>query len=145
MRIEIHKIDISSSLSLQFADEGIRAGFPSPAQDYMEQAIDLNKEIVKHPASTFYGRVVGNSMSGEGIDDGDILVIDKSLELIDGDLAVCFINGEFTVKRVKLEKDYAWLVPSNPDYQPIKVTKDDEFTIWGIVTYTVKKNRKRKR
>lgn len=145
MKVEIHKIDVSSSLPLQFADEGIRAGFPSPAQDYMEQAIDLNKEIVKHPASTFYGRVVGNSMSGEGIDDGDILVIDKSLELIDGDLAVCFINGEFTVKRVKLEKDFAWLVPSNQDYQPIKVTKDDEFTIWGIVTYTVKKNRRKKR
>lgn len=97
MKVEIHNIDISSTLSLQYADEGIRAGFPSPAQDYMEQAIDLNKEIVKHPASTFYGRVVGDSMSGEGIDDGDILVIDKSLELIDGDLAVCFINGEFTV------------------------------------------------
>lgn len=144
MRIEIHKIDISSTLPLQFADGGIRAGFPSPAQDYMEQAIDLNKELIRHPASTFYGRVVGNSMSGEGIDEGDILVIDKSQELIDGDLAVCFINGEFTVKRVKLEKDYAWLVPSNPDYEPIKVTKDDEFTIWGIVTYTVKKNRRKR-
>lgn len=145
MKVEIHKIDISSTLSLQYADEGIRAGFPSPAQDYMEQAIDLNKELIRHPASTFYGRVVGNSMSGEGIEEGDILVIDKSLELMDGDLAICFVNGEFTVKRVKLEKDFAWLVPSNPDYEPIKVTKDDEFTIWGIVTYTVKKNRKRKR
>lgn len=144
MKVEIHKIDISSTLPLQFADEGIRAGFPSPAQDYMEQAIDLNKELIRHPGSTFYGRVVGNSMSGEGIDEGDILVIDKSQELTDGDLAVCFINGEFTVKRVKLEKDYAWLVPSNPDYEPIKVTKDDEFTIWGIVTYTVKKNRRKR-
>lgn len=144
MKVEIHKIDVSSTLPLQFADGGIRAGFPSPAQDYMEQAIDLNKELIRHPASTFYGRVVGNSMSGEGIDEGDILVIDKSQELIDGDLAVCFINGEFTVKRVKLEKDYAWLVPSNPDYEPIKVTKDDEFTIWGIVTYTVKKNRRKR-
>lgn len=145
MKVAIHEIDISSTLPLKYADDGIKAGFPSPAQDYMEQTIDLNKELIRHPASTFYGRVVGNSMNGEGIDDGDILVIDKSLELIDGDLAVCFINGEFTVKRVKLEKDFAWLVPSNPDYQPIKVTKDDEFTIWGIVTYTVKKNRKRKR
>lgn len=143
--IEIHKIDISTSLPLQYADEGIRAGFPSPAQDYMEQAIDLNKELIRHPASTFYGRVVGNSMSGEGIEEGDILVIDKSLELMDGDLVVCFINGEFTVKRVKLEKDFAWLVPSNPDYQPIMVTKDDEFTIWGIVTYTVKKNRRKRK
>lgn len=144
MNYKIHNIDVSSTLPLQFADEGIRAGFSSPAQDYLEQAIDLNKEIVKHPASTFYGPVVGNSMSGEGIGEGDILVINKSFELIDFGLAVCFINGEFTVKRVKLEKEFAWLIPSNPDYQPIKVTKDDEFTIWGIVTYTVKKNRRKR-
>lgn len=142
--IEIHNIDVSTSLPLQYADEGIRAGFPSPAQDYMEQAIDLNKEIVKHPASTFYGRVVGNSMRDEGIEEGDILVIDKSLELIDNDLAVCFIDGEFTVKRVRLETDAAWLVPSNPDYPLIKVTKENEFIVWGIVTYTIKKNRRKR-
>lgn len=142
--IEIHKIDITSSLPLQYADEGIKAGFPSPAQDYLEQAIDLNKEIVKHPASTFYGRVVGNSMSEEGIEEGDILVIDKSLDLIDGDLAVCYIDGEFTVKRVKLETDAAWLVPSNSEYPPIKVTKENDFMIWGIVTYTIKKNRRKR-
>lgn len=110
----------------------------------MEQAIDLNKEIVKHPASTFYGRVVGNSMSEEGIEEGDILVIDKSLDLIDGDLAVCYIDGEFTVKRVKLETDAAWLVPSNSEYPPIKVTKENDFMIWGIVTYTIKKNRRKR-
>lgn len=144
MNIEIHNIDISTSLPLQYADEGIRAGFPSPAQDYMEQAIDLNKEIVKHPASTFYGRVVGDSMRDEGIEEGDILVIDKSLELIDNDLAVCFIDGEFTVKRVRLETDAAWLVPSNPDYPLIKVTKENEFIVWGIVTYTIKKNRRKR-
>lgn len=80
--IEIHLVDLSTSLPLPYDDEGIRAGFPSPAQDYMEQAIDLNKELIKHPSSTFYGRVVGDSMKGEGIEDGDILVIDKSLELI---------------------------------------------------------------
>lgn len=84
-------------------------------------------------------------MRDEGIEEGDILIIDKSLELINSDLVVCFINGEFTVKRVIQEKDFAWQVPSNPDYQPIKVTKDDEFTIWGIVTYMVKKNRKIRR
>lgn len=142
--IEIHSIDISTSLPLQYADEGIRAGFPSPAQDYMEQAIDLNKEIVKHPASTFYGRVVGDSMRDEGIEEGDILVIDKSLELMDDDLAVCFIDGEFTVKRVLLEKDAAWLVPANPDYPKIKVTAGNDFIVWGIVTYTIKKNRRKR-
>lgn len=138
-QIEIHKIDISSNLPLQYADEGIKAGFPSPAQDYLEQAIDLNKELIRHPASTFYGRVVGDSMRDEGIEEGDILVIDKSLELLDDDLAVCFIDGEFTVKRVRLEPDAAWLVPSNSNYPPIKVTKDNEFMVWGIVTYTIKR------
>ena len=142
--IEIHSIDVSTSLPLQFADEGIRAGFPSPAQDYMEQAIDLNKELIRHPASTFYGRVAGDSMRDEGIEEGDILVIDKSLELQDDDLAVCFVDGEFTVKRVRLEPDAAWLVPSNPDYPLIKVTKDNEFIVWGIVTYTIKKNRRKR-
>ena len=98
MKIKIYSIDISSSLPLPFAEDGIRAGFPSPAQDYMEVAIDLNKELIKHPSSTFYGRVKGDSMKGEGIDDGDILVIDKSLEFQNGDLAVCCIDGEFNVR-----------------------------------------------
>lgn len=143
-QIAIHKIDTSSSLPLQFADEGIKAGFPSPAQDYLEQAIDLNKELIRHPASTFYGRVVGDSMRDEGIEEGDILVIDKSLELLNDDLAVCYIDGEFTVKRVRLEPDAAWLVPSNSNYPLIKVTKDNEFMVWGIVTYTIKKNRRKR-
>ena len=142
--LQIHKIDISTHLPLKYADEGICAGFPSPAQDYLEQAIDLNKELIKHPASTFYGRVVGDSMRDEGIEEGDILIIDKSLELLDDDLAVCFIDGEFTVKRVRLEPDVAWLVPSNPNYPLIKVTKENEFIVWGIVTYTIKKNRRKR-
>ena len=83
-------------------------------------------------------------MIGEGIEEGDILVIDKSLELIDNDLAVCFIDGEFTVKRVRLETDAVWLVPSNPEYSLIKVTKDNDFIVWGIVTYTIKKNRRKR-
>lgn len=142
--LTIYKVDAESHLPLPYADEGIRAGFPSPAQDYMELAIDLNKELIKHPTSTFYGRVVGDSMKDEGIEEGDILVIDKSLELTDDDLAVCFIDGDFTVKRVRLESDAAWLVPSNVKYPPIKVTKDKEFMVWGIVTYTIKKNRRKR-
>lgn len=140
--LEIYSIDINSSLPLPYADDGIRAGFPSPAQDYMELSIDLNKELIKHPSSTFYGRVVGDSMKDEGIEDGDVLVIDKSLDLLDNDLAVCFVDGEFTVKRVKIEKDAAYLIPSNPDYPTLKVTQDNDFQIWGIVTYTIKKNRR---
>lgn len=143
-QIEIHQSDISTSLPLKYADEGIKAGFPSPAQDYLEQAIDLNKELIRHPASTFYGRVIGDSMRDEGIEEGDILVIDKSLELMNDDLAVCFIDGEFTLKRVRLEPEVAWLIPSNPKYPSIKVTKENDFMVWGIVTYTIKKNRRKR-
>ena len=107
-KLEIHKIDVSSSLPIPYADEGIRAGFPSPAQDYMEQAIDLNKELIKHPASTFFGRVVGDSM------------------------------------RVRIEPNAVWLIPANPKYSLIKVTKENEFIVWGIVTYTIKKNRRKR-
>ena len=142
--LKIYSIDISSSRPLPYADYGIRAGFPSPAQDYMELSIDLNKELIKNPSSTFYGKVIGNSMQDEGIVEGDILVIDKSLELADEDLAVCFVDGEFTVKRVRLDKEAAYLVPSNPDYPTIKVTEDNEFLVWGVVTYTIKKNRRKK-
>lgn len=136
-RIEIYKADISSSLSLPIADEGIRAGFPSPAQDFMDLSIDLNQELVKHPSSTFYGRVKGDSMIDAGVHDGDVLIIDKSLEPKDGDMAVCFIDGEFTIKYIKIEKKVIWLVPANKNFQPIKVTEDNNFLIWGIVTYCI--------
>ena len=142
--LEIWRIDPVSEMPLPFADEGIRAGFPSPAQDYMEQAIDLNKELIKHPASTFFGRVVGDSMKDEGIEEGDVLIIDKSLEAIENDLVVCFIDGEFTLKRIRIEKNVIWLVPSNPEYSPIKVTADNDFLVWGVITYTIKKNRRKR-
>lgn len=136
-----------SKMELPMADGGIKAGFASPAQDYLDSGIDLNKELVHNPSSTFFGRVSGNSMVEAGIEDGDILVIDKSLEPHSGDIAVCFLNGEFTLKRVELKKDEIWLVPANPKYKIIKVGKDEEFMIWGVVTYTIKdialRNRKK--
>ncbi|MCI1719764.1 MAG: translesion error-prone DNA polymerase V autoproteolytic subunit [Bacteroidales bacterium] len=128
---------------LPLADGGIKAGFASPAQDYVENGIDLNRELVKNPASTFYGRVSGSSMIGAGIEDGDILVIDKSLQARDGDIAVCFVDGEFTLKRVKLDGEVIWLVPENPNYKPIKITKENDFAIWGVVTYTIKDIRRK--
>lgn len=140
--VDIFNADISGSLPLPYADQGIQAGFPSPAQDYLNESIDLNREIVKHPASTFYGRVDGESMIEEGIEPGDLLVIDRSLEPDDGDLTVCCIDGEFTVKRIKLERDRVWLIPSNEAFDPILVTPDNRFEIWGVVTYTIKQNRR---
>lgn len=139
--LEIFRAEVNSELSLPIADEGIKAGFPSPAQDFMDLAIDLNKELVRHPASTFYGRVRGDSMQDAGVYDGDILIIDKSLEPRNGDMAVCFVDGEFTIKYIKIEKDIVWLIPANDSYSPIKVTEDNDFLIWGIVTYSIKKQR----
>ena len=121
------------------AQDGIHAGFPSPATDYMTQAIDLNKELVKHPASTFYGRVVGDSMIDAGVDEGDILVIDKALEPKDGDMAVCFVDGEFTLKYLSMRSDRLVLKPANPRYPQIEITEGMDFKMWGVVTYIIKK------
>lgn len=143
--VEIFPSDISSDLKLPFADQGIQAGFPSPAQDYIEDSIDLNRELVAHPASTFYGRVNGDSMSGENIEEGDLLVIDRSIEPSDGDLAVCCLDGEFTLKRIRLETNRIWLIPANENFDPILVTPDNRFQVWGVVTYTIRRVRRQRR
>jgi len=146
-RLAIFRADTSTALPLLFADDGIRAGFPSPAQDYISESIDLNRALVGHPSATFYARVKGDSMSGEGIDEGDLLVIDRSLRAENGDLAVCCLNGEFTLKRLDMADGGARLrlMPSNARYRPIEVTADDSFIVWGIVTYTIKANRRPRR
>ena len=142
---QIYRADTSTILPLVFADAGIKAGFPSPAQDYITESIDLNKELIRHPASTFYAKVVGDSMSSEGITEGDILIVDRSIEAEHGDLAVCCLDGEFTLKRLCLNRgDRIYLMPSNRRYKPIEVTKDNDFMIWGVVIYTIKANRRRK-
>lgn len=125
------------------AQSGIHAGFPSPATDYMTQAIDLNKELVRHPAATFYGRVVGDSMIDAGVDEGDILVIDKSLEPQEGDMAVCFVDGEFTLKYLRFHSGGLTLQPANDRYPSIEVGEDTDFKVWGIVTYVIKNVRAR--
>lgn len=121
----------------------IKAGFPSPAQDYVENGIDLNRELVKNPSSTFFGRARGTSMEGAGIFDGDLLIIDKSLEPREGAIAVCFIDGEFTLKSIHFERDGGvvvaiWLQPENESFAPIKVTQDNQFIIWGLVVHSVR-------
>ena len=124
---------------MHWAKEGISAGFPSPADDFKELRISIDQEVVRNEEATFYARVSGESMQGAGLDDGDLLVIDRSLEPVDNKIAVCFIDGEFTVKRLKVTKDEVLLIPENPKYQSIKVTEENELIIWGVVTYVVKK------
>lgn len=133
--------DLSTELPLLYADGGIPAGFPSPAQDYVDGILDLNKELIQHPAATFYARVVGDSMY-PGIKDGDLLVVDRSLDAFDDCIAVCCLNSEFTIKRIDLsnkDKGVIRLVPDNPKYEPIIVTEDEEFILWGVVRYVIHK------
>ncbi len=130
--------DFKSDLRIPYVKEGVSAGFPSPAADFMETNIDLNKELSENSLATFYIKVKGNSMIDAGINDKDVLVVDRSLEPQNNKIAICFIDGEFTVKRIKLEKDCLYLMPENQNYKPIKVTEENQLIIWGIVTYVIK-------
>ena len=139
-KIHILEGDFSTSLSLKLAP-GIKAGFPSPADDYIQDTLDFNKDLIRHPEATFYGKVDGDSMIEAGISDGDIAVIDRSLEPQDGDIVVGYINEEFTIKFLDLKhkKDgYIELKPANPKYKPIRIYENDDFNVWGVVVWTIK-------
>lgn len=125
-------------LLVPFVSATVKAGFPSPADDFIETKISLDRELIKNKYATFYARVEGSSMIGANIHDGDLLVIDRSLEPQNNKVAVCFIDGEFTVKRLRIEKDHVLLMPENEEFEPIKVTQENDFIIWGIVTYIIK-------
>ena len=120
-------------------EQGVSAGFPSPADDFKEVRISLDKELVKNKDATFYARVSGDSMIEAGLDDGDLIVIDRSLDPENGKIAVCFIDGDFTVKRIKKEKNKLYLIPENKRYKTIEINEGDELIIWGIVEYVIKK------
>ncbi len=122
-----------------FYNTGISAGFPSPADDFKQERLSLDDMLVKNKLATFYARVSGQSMIGAGLNDNDLLVIDRSLEPEHNKIAVCFLDGEFTVKRLRVEKDGVWLQPENANYKPIKITEENQFIIWGIVTNVIKK------
>lgn len=132
-------VDASSKSTSIFVDTGISAGFPSPADDFKENRLSLDKELIKNPEATFFARVSGESMIGAGLEDNDLLVIDRSLEPAHNKIAVCYLDGEFTVKRLKVENNLVWLQPENPNYKPIKITEENNFIIWGIVTNVIKK------
>lgn len=139
--MKIFKGEFKKKLDLLIAPQ-IKAGFPSPAEDYLHESLDFNRDLIKHPEATFYGRVSGDSMVDVDICDGDIAVIDKSLEPENGDTVVGYINGEFTVKILDLthKKDgYIELRPANENYQPIRIDENDDFEVWGVVIWVIKK------
>lgn len=117
----------------------VSAGFPSPADDYMEGQLDLNEYLVKHPAATFFVRCTGDSMINAGISDGDILVVDRSLTPVSGKIVIAVLNGELTVKRLYKCAENVELRPENPKYSTIRVTKEHDFMVWGVVTSVIHK------
>ncbi len=117
----------------------VQAGFPSPADDYVENQLDLNDLIIQHPAATFFVRVEGNSMIDANIQSGDILVVDRSVEAKSGKIVVCIVNGDFTVKRLIVNTSGAWLYAENPKFPPMRVDPNSDFKVWGVVTYVIHK------
>lgn len=137
--LEIKKLEESSDRELQVFDSRIQAGFPSPAQGSFADSVDLNHELINNPAATFCARVIGDSMIDSGINEGDMLIIDRSIEPQDGDIAVCFIDGDFTVKRILIKDNEMSLVPANRRYPVIRVPKESNFVVWGVVSHIIKK------
>ncbi|HEX8423744.1 MAG TPA: translesion error-prone DNA polymerase V autoproteolytic subunit [Pyrinomonadaceae bacterium] len=115
----------------------VSAGFPSPAEDYIEGRLDLNRHLIKHPAATFFVRVAGDSMIGAGIHPGDILVVDRALEPLDSNVVIAVIDGELTVKRISQRHGKLFLVPDNQAYEPLEIVEAMEFEVWGVVTSVI--------
>lgn len=116
---------------------GVQAGFPSPADDFIDKRLDLNEHLIKHPAATFFVRAAGNSMLGAGIHNGDLLIVDRAVEAQVGKTIIAAVHGELTVKRLEKRGERLMLVPANPDYPSIDVTDGEGFEIWGVVTYVI--------
>ncbi len=129
--------DQSTNVLLPLFLESVSAGFPSPADDYLESKLDLNKHIIKHPASTFFVRVTGDSMVNTGIYSGDILVVDRSLKPKDGNIVIAVVDGDLVVKKLAIVKNKIYLVPENPDYTEIEITSEMHFEVWGVVTTVI--------
>lgn len=120
-----------------YFEANVPAGFPSPADDYLEQQLDLHKHLVKNPAATFFIKVSGDSMKGARIFSGDLLIVDRSLPPLNGKIVIAILNGEFTVKRLRVHGKKVWLLAENPAYPPIEVGEENEFQVWGVVAYVI--------
>ena len=138
-KLDFLKPKKGNSLGQWLVGQGISAGFPSPADDFKEVRISLDRELIKNQESTFYARVVGDSMENANLSNGDLIVIDRSLNAENNKIAVCFLDGEFTVKRIMKENNKIYLKPENKNYKKIEIKDNNQLIIWGIVTYVIKK------
>jgi DNA polymerase V len=126
-----------TSLELPLFYPKVAAGFPSPAEYYFEERLDLNKTFIRHPAATFCVKVEGDSMIDAGIFSGDVLIVDRSISPKHGDIVIAALNGDLTVKRLDKGKHKLRLSPENPDYRPIDVGEETDLIVWGVATYNI--------
>lgn len=133
----LRPFELPATLSLPLFGHKIAAGFPSPADDYVEDRIDLNQHLIRHQEATFFLRVKGDSMLGAGIHDGDLLIVDRALDPVDGKIVIAVLDGELTVKRLERKKGRLRLLPENPAYPPIEVKNEQDLVIWGVVTHVI--------
>ena len=133
----IYKNDSTTKLKAALYSSKVSAGFPSPAEDYIDKKLDLNEHLIKHPAATFFVKVEGNSMINAGIHNGDTLIVDRAIEPVDKKIVVAVINGELTMKRIKKINDKLYLMPENDEFKPLEVTEDSDFQVWGVVTNVI--------
>ena len=132
-----YKVQVNKTLEVDLYTTFVNAGFPSPAEDHMDVSLDLNDYLLKHPSSTFYIYAKGSSMVNAGIYDGDLMIVDRSLNPSSNNIVIAVINGEFTVKRILKRDAKIYLVPDNKGYKPICISDDDDFFIWGVVTHAI--------
>ena len=134
---EVHRARVKVNYPIPLYTCPVSAGFPSPADEYLEGKLDLNQHLIPHPLATFFVRVSGDSMTGAGIHEGDLLIVDRSLEARDGKVVIAVINGELLVKRLKYQNNQPYLYAENPNYPPVAITESMEFQIWGVVTSAI--------
>lgn len=137
--VEFFNVDQTKQALIAYPESLISAGFPSTAENFTERSLDLNDLLIKHPISTFYIKVLGDSMINAGINSNDILIVDRALAVSNNKIAVVRINNDFTVKRIRFTQDTIFLIAENDEYHPIEITKEMDFEVWGIVTYVIHK------
>lgn len=135
--LEILTPDLSTEIKRPLFLSNVSAGFPSPAEEYIEKRLDLNQYLIKHPSATYFVRAVGDSMVGAGIHSGDLLIVDRALEPKDKSVIIASLNGELTVKRFRNMNGKIYLIPENKNYSPIQIDEESDFEIWGIVTNVI--------
>ena len=135
--LELYASDTSTTLNMPYFENGVSAGFPSPAEDHIHSKIDLNNLLIENPSATYYVRVNGDSMLGAGILSGDLLIVDRSIEVTNNCIVVAHLDGEFTVKRIKKIKKKIFLQAENNNYKPIEITKEMDFELFGVVAHAI--------